>query len=652
MSRNSSEICKMQERKTIAATIGYCFVIVLVVLYVMSSTLTKTYSVTLESERGDAMKSMAVSCSTALSHTTISEDMTFPLPQYEYANGKNYTFDIYTKAGNSFLRLYTSSGDDSVDQYTLPGAGDEYVECYDQQMCILTTRTEKDVSYVCAIAPILSSENTVAGILEVRMPEADFRSTVNGMSLSWIFTIFSIAVSTAVIMFEFNLLISAASKGASSNMPLLIVYGQNASSVISFFASLGVVMQPIVLSIFFKESLEGINGIVVNVIIGVAILLFGCGFFGFTGIRKMLKEKLTVNVALISVTIIGYFLSLVVGLVNNPFVYAGVVLPIGFCCGMVFDSLRDYRINAGKLGYKGFDDRTIHNNQAVEYFLGSSVGAVIAGICYERFGIFSVALISGAIIVFTALGIMFFMKGNISARESYLPLNAWLETLQNKYTGKLMMSTFFVLGVIFAFLIGFVPNFLETVGISLATTSFYYLACAFSALFITSILKKQIDGILTSKIRVLISSASTILGFALFAVIPTAKILVITVVLLGVALGIHDFSYLYVLAKLSQNRIRCNLRKAAEMTFFTGILSAIPVFTLAFAIDNIRIVFGIGLVLLSIAALIYPLSKASNTADEIKRSSKNASPVNDQNSSTYDQTQITASPVNDEFGGN
>ena len=258
----------------------------------------------------------------------------------------------------------------------------------------------------------------------------------------------------------------------------------------------------------------------------------------------------------------------------------------------------------------------------------------------------------GAIIVFTALGIMFFMKGNISARESYLPLNAWLETLQNKYTGKLMMSTFFVLGVIFAFLIGFVPNFLETVGISLATTSFYYLACAFSALFITSILKKQIDGILTSKIRVLISSASTILGFALFAVIPTAKILVITVVLLGVALGIHDFSYLYVLAKLSQNRIRCNLRKAAEMTFFTGILSAIPVFTLAFAIDNIRIVFGIGLVLLSIAALIYPLSKASNTADEIKRSSKNASPVNDQNSSTYDQTQITASPVNDEFGGN
>lgn len=183
MSRNSSEIRKMQERKTIAATIGYCFVIVLVVLYVMSSTLTKTYSVTLESERGDAMKSMAVSCSTALSHTTISEDMTFPLPQYEYANGKNYTFDIYTKAGNSFLRLYTSSGDDSVDQYTLPGAGDEYVECYDQQMCILTTRTEKDVSYVCAIAPILSSENTVAGILEVRMPEADFRSTVNGMSL-------------------------------------------------------------------------------------------------------------------------------------------------------------------------------------------------------------------------------------------------------------------------------------------------------------------------------------------------------------------------------------------------------------------------------------------------------------------------------------
>ena len=174
MSRNSAEIRRRKEKRGIAATIGYCFVIVLVVLLVMSNTLTDTYTVILQSERAEAMESLAVSCSTALGHSRITEGMTYPLPVYSYDDDKNYIFDIYTKAGNSFLRLCTTSDTNSTEQYYLSGVGDEYNNCFELQHASFTKRTDEGIEYVCAIAPIISSENTVAGILEVRMPYYDY----------------------------------------------------------------------------------------------------------------------------------------------------------------------------------------------------------------------------------------------------------------------------------------------------------------------------------------------------------------------------------------------------------------------------------------------------------------------------------------------
>ena len=92
-----SEIKKLKERRTIAATIGYCFVIVLVFLYVMSNQLTGTYTVVLESERAEAMQSLAVATSVALGHSDIHEGMTFPMTIPEYAKEKPYIYDIYTR---------------------------------------------------------------------------------------------------------------------------------------------------------------------------------------------------------------------------------------------------------------------------------------------------------------------------------------------------------------------------------------------------------------------------------------------------------------------------------------------------------------------------------------------------------------------------
>lgn len=610
-----SEIKKLRERRTIAATIGYCFVIVLIVLTVMSNQLTDTYTVVLESERAETMESLAVVTSTALGHTTIVEGMSFPLEIPEYAKGKPYIYDIYTKAGNSFMRLYTSSGADVTEPYYLSGVGDEYNNCFELQEEAFTKRTEDDKQYVCAIAPIISSENTVAGILEVRMPYEDYSSTVNGMSLSWTMTIFAIAVAMAIIIFELNLFVSTLSRGMIGNVPVLIMYGDSAVRFLSFFAALGSIMTPIALSEFIKKEFIEYEDYVAQILIAVGLILYAFGFFGFAGIRKQLKFKLTARVALIVSTAIGYILSLVAGITGNAIVMLILILPVSFCYGMVFDSLRDYRINAGKLGYDKFDDRTVHNIQSTSYFLGVCVGAVISGICFERFGIMIVNIICGAALILTALGMIFFMKDNNPVKESYLPLNKWLELISNKYTGRFLTSTFFVMGTLVSFLLGFIPNYLPTVGISLATTSFYYLITAFSSCFVALIIKNRYAHILTSKVRVIISSVCAVIGLLLFALVPTAKILLISVALIGISLGIHDYYYLYVLFLLSNNQAKANLRKAGELSFLAGLIAGVPVFALALILD-IRAVFIAAVVILLVCAFMYPVSSFSNDVDD------------------------------------
>ena len=613
MSRN--DIKKRKERRTITSSIGYCFVIVLIVLLVMSSVVTNTYTTILKSERAEAMEALVVSESAALGHYPITPNMTYPMPIYNYDDDSQYTVNIYTKGGNSFLRVYSSVQTDSSEQYYLSGVGDEYNNCFELKQETFTTRDENGVKYACAIAPIISAKNTVAGVLEISMPYSDFESTVNGMSLSWMLTIFAIAISMGIIIFELNLFVSTLSKGISPNVPILIMYGEGAIRFLSFFMAFGAVIPVLVISDIVKTSLGEYGSYVVQVMIALGLVLYALGFFGFSSLRKQLKYMFTGRIAVFVSTGIGYLLSLAVGIANNLIVTFILILPIAFCYGMSFDSLRDYRINAGKLGYSGFDDRTIHKIQTTGYFLGVSVGAVIGGICFERYGILIVNIISGAAIILTALGIVFFMKENVTVKESYLPVNKWLELVSDKFAGRFLVSTFFVMGIIVSFLLGFIPNYLDTVGISLATSSFYYLIAAFSGCFVAQVINGRYAGSLTSRIRVVISSLCAFIGFLLFALLPTAKIMFITVLLLGISLGIHDYYYLYVLFLLTEGRVKANLRKAAELSFVAGIVAAIPVFALAFIFD-MRIVLIIGLIVFFICAFIYPMSAYSNNVDD------------------------------------
>ena len=630
-SGHAGESAKGKMRRIISSTIGYCFTTILVVLFVMSSQLTRTYILALESERSDTMQAIALSSASLLGHNEIAENMEYKLPIYSYAEDKNYIVNIYVMAGDSFQRLYTSASDAVAgEQYYLANAGEQYIKCFQNQEVAFTSRSDKNESYVCAIAPIISQDNTVAGVYELCMPRADFEDTVNGMSLSWIFTIVSIAVSMGIIIFEINLLISTIAKGISGNGPVLIMYGENANRLLSFFAAFSAVMIPITFASFYKEHFEGESVYLIQGIIAGAMGLYAGGLFGFSSLRSLVKNKLTGRIALITMTSLGYFLALICGITDNPIVLTCMALPMGFCLGMPLDYLRTYRINAGKSGYRDFDDRTVHNVQASSYMLGVSVGVVIAGICYERFGLFAVSLIGGAASVLTAVGMNYFMKNNSNVNESQFPISRWMSMFRDKYAGKFLCSSFMILGIIVSFLLVFVPNFLGRVGISLATASFYYMIVAVMASFVAAFIKSTFAHLLTSKTRVVIQALCTVIGLLLFALLPSAKMLVATCVFLGIALGIHDFYYIYVLFLICNNRIKTNLRRCAEVTFYVGFGIMIPVFMAAFMLGQIRIVLLAALLIIAILSFIYPMSSFSSKVDgadpSLKPERKKAAP--------------------------
>ena len=624
---NTEETSRSKEKRLTSSTIGYCFSIVLVVLFVMSNQLSNTYLAALESERADTMMKISVASSTVLGYQSLSENMDYPFPIYTYNDGKSYLVDIFTKSGDSFLRFFSSTDNKSVEPYYLSGANDKYINCFDLQQAAFTSRTDSGVNYVSAISPILSSDNTVSGILEIRMNRDEFQYSANGMSLSWIFTIISIAISMAIIIFELNLLVSTITKGISGNAPILVMYGANANRFLSFFQAFGASMIPVVYSKYIKECIDSTNSEWLRqAIIAIGIIFFVYAFLGFNSVRRTLKSRLTSRIALMFITAVGYFFALLAGIIDNPYVVMAFMLPIGFCFGMPFDYLRDYRLNAGKLGYKNFEDRTIHNIQFAQYLLGVSVGAVVAGICYERFGLMIVAIICGASLILTALGMVYFMRNNVVVKESFLSFSRWMQLFSDKRPGRFMTSTFVVLGMEISFLLLFMPNFLEKVKISIATNAFYYLIVSFMAILIAAVVKSRFSYLLTSRNRVLIQSTSALVGFLVFALFPTAKIMVITCAFLGFSIGIHDYTFVYDLYDILGKGTKINIRRAAELSLLMGILIMIPVYVVALGLNQVRIVFIVFTALFILAGFIYPMSGFSYYVGSKKQPSGNAQP--------------------------
>ena len=173
-----------------------------------------------------------------------------------------------------------------------------------------------------------------------------------------------------------------------------------------------------------------------------------------------------------------------------------------------------------------------------------------------------------------------------------------------------------MLGVVLSFMLMFIPNYLERVGISLPTTSFYFLVCGFTACFVCGFAKNRFAHLLTSRTRVLIQAASTVLGLFLFALMPSAKMLVVSCAFMGIALGIHDYYYIYVLYLICNGKVKANLRKLAEYTVYLGVGIMLPIIMAAFMVKNVRITFLILTVIVAILAFVYPLSSFSGKIDE------------------------------------
>ena len=100
----------------------------------------------------------------------------------------------------------------------------------------------------------------------------------------------------------------------------------------------------------------------------------------------------------------------------------------------------------------------------------------------------------------------------------------------------------------------------------------------------------------------------------------------ITCALLGLSIGIHDYTYVYDLYELLGKEARINFKRAAELTFLAGMLIMIPVYMTALALDQIRIVFLVFTVILVIVGYVYPMSGFSYyVGDKKKQPDKSAS---------------------------
>ena len=77
---------------------------------------------------------------------------------------------------------------------------------------------------------------------------------------------------------------------------------------------------------------------------------------------------------------------------------------------------------------------------------------------------------------------------------------------------------------------------------------------------------------------------------------------------MGFSLGIHDYAYVYDLFEILGKGARINIKRAAELTFLSGLLFVLPVYMIALGINQIRIVFLVYTAFFVLVGYIYPMS--------------------------------------------
>ena len=594
-------------KKAVASQIGFCLITTLVILFVVSTLVTNVYCSALQSQRKSALSSYTAASSVALSNRDLVEGMSFPLDLPEYDTGKHYTANVFVKAGNSFVRVYTSDrSHEDGKQYVLSGAGEEYMEAYDQQQLIVTHRRYENVLYVTSVAPIIGADGTMSGIVEIMIPQSAFVKTENGMSLSWIFTIISISVAIAVIYSEMYRLLDTLIRKPNTGVPRAVMYGNATYRLIAFFSSVGCTMPLIVLSSYLKDSMTEYsdNQVVLHMWIVLACLLYLLGCWRFIHLRDLMIRKLTARLAVIVSVVSAFVLLLICGLIGQPYLIVFLQLPIGFFLGMLFQFQREYRIQADRTGQEEFSDRKIHQCQYSGYLLGAAVGAVICGILYERFGLFAVLMIASFFLFVDAIQVLYFVRHCPPSNEPIVRLPNYFYALKNSKSGTFAWSTIFPLGLQFAFFLVFIPDYLGKVRISLATVSFYYLLAIICGQVVMRILIIWFEDFFSAKMRITIAAMLSSIGYLVFALAPSAKLLVIGVAFLGLSQGTHEFGYLSYYKSLIRQDKHPVARVILMRAFTGGTMIGTVVFGMANAFTSVRVP------MLAIALIIFVISSS------------------------------------------
>ncbi len=601
-------------KKSLAAQLGYCFVILFVILYVVSTTVASAYTAILEQDRSDGLRSSSVILALSMANTDLQEGVKPPIPASKYEiSGKsvNYIVNIYSKAGNSFLRVYSSVADKETDpeQVTLEGAGTEYENAYKLEEAVVVARSDSDGSYMAGVAPIINSSGTVTGLAEVLMPSSDFHGTLNGNSLSWIFTMISIAVALSMVYYEINKLMTTMFGRPDRQLPKVIRYGLEGCQSMSFFSAMACTMPPLVMSsyIFSFADKKVFGNLPGFLFVLIGSVLFTFGFFGFASLKSYFMKRFTTRISLIISIFAAFLIMLVSALISNIYVYMIMLFPMGFSLGMVIYFHREYRIYAGKLGYEEFSEQKIHLTQYTGYVLGASVGAVMAGILYERFGLIAVMIISGCVLLIAGIQALLFVQHCPPSSDPPMHLPDFLYALSASKSGAFVRSAVLTSGIQIAFFFLFLPELLHSLRQSLATVSFYYIVFAFVGGVVVRILMKSLPGLFTMQFRILSSSVLQVIGLFLLAIFPTAKMLVVSVILLGAAMGLHEFKLLDYYRQMIRPEKQGSAREVLEKALCWGAVIGAAAFGSVFLFSNIRIGLLIIALLDTIVLLSYPL---------------------------------------------
>ena len=597
-------------KKAIASQIGFCFVTAIVILFMISSVVTNVYVSALQSQRKTAISSFAGAASVALSYRDLAEGMSFPMDIPHYDTDNQYMVNVFVKAGNSFLRVYTSDRThDEGKQYVLSGAGEEYTEAYEQQQLIVTHRRYENILYVTSVAPIIGADGTPSGIVEVMQPQRDFEFTENGMSLSWVFTMISIAVAIAIIYGEMRRLFDTLIAKPDKNVPRAVMYGMSTFRLISFFSSVGCSMPLIVLSTYLKDSMSDYfeNTALLHVWIILACLLFLFGFWRFVHMRDLMIRKLTSRLAVIVSVVSAFVLLLICGLVDFPFLVVFMQLPIGFFLGMLFQFQREYRLQASHTGQAEFSERKVHQCQYTGNLLGVSVGAVICGILYERFGLFTVLMVASFFLFVDAIQVLYFVRHCPPSNEPMIRLPNYFYALKNSKSGTFAWSAVFPLGLQFAFFLVFIPDYLGKVNISLATVAFYYMLAVVCGELVIRLLCIWFEDFFSHKTRITLAAVLSSVGYLVFALSPSAKVLVIGVAFLGLSQGLHQFGYLDYYKSLIRQDKHPIARVILMRTFTCGTMIGTIVFGIANAFSSVRVPLIAEAIMIFLISASYPL---------------------------------------------